>query len=250
MSACARDEMRVPDIVDVCVARGLRHIGITDHIFPSTDPGILRQTRQALSDIDTDREIDLCLGCEADVTAVGSHTVSAEVEDVVDYVMVSSNHYQLPWVDSPKGLSTREVAEHFLRMFAYACSLGAADVIAHPLCEVSGAFDRDCLNAISDSELKEALAAAKENAIAMEISPRSLTKMHPGFRLRFYGLCREVGVKFAVGSDAHSLESVGKTSVLRGLIDELGITDEEIWLPGTIPERRRQMSGNQQSGRT
>lgn len=230
LSGCAREEMRIPDILRVCADRGLRHVGMTDHIFPSTDPAILRRTREELVGIDCG--INVYLGCEADIVAVGSHTVSAEVAEAVDYVMVSSNHYQLPWVARPTGRSAEEVAGHFLEMFEYACSLDFADVIAHPLCEVSGEFGLDCINTLSDTRLLGALELARTNRIAMEISPRALSNMHPDFRRRFYGLCREIGLKFAVGSDAHDLAGIGRTHALRGLIEELGVTDDEIWLPG------------------
>lgn len=246
LSGCAREEMRITDVLRACADRGLRHVGITDHIFPSTDPDILHATRKELGRIDCG--MNVYLGCEADVFAVGGHTVSVGVAAAVDYVMVSSNHYQLPWVSRPAGRSAEEIAGHFLEMFEYACSLDLVDVIAHPLCEVSGQFGQDCLNTLSDAQILGALDLARTNRIAMEISPRALSRMHPVFRRRFYGLCREVGLKFAVGSDAHDLAAIGGTWALRGLVEELGVTDDEIWLPGDSAGQR--VSGDNRSGRT
>ena len=72
---------------------------------------------------------------------------------------------------------------------------------------------------------------AKKNDIAMEISPRALARDQMYFRLKFYSLCKEAGLKFSFGSDAHSLDNVGQTWVVGELVKELGITDEDIWLP-------------------
>lgn len=229
LSGCARAEMRLQPIVDTCVERGIRHMGITDHIFPHTDPAILEITRTELPRIH--KPMPVYLGCEADITSVGSHTATEEMKATLDYIMVSSNHYQLPWVAQPPSDAPRAVAEHYLSMFIYACSLEFADVIAHPMVEVSGKFDPASLALLTEGELMQAIRLAKKNNIAMEISRRALIDSHVDTRVRFYSLCKEAGVRFAIGSDAHALANVGQVSILENLINRIGITDRDIWLP-------------------
>ena len=229
LSECARPNMRLPDILTVCAQRGIDYLGITDHVFPSTNPDILKTAGDELAALD--KPMNVFLGCEADVVEVGEHTVTDEMRSTLDFIMVAANHYQLPWISQPPDMSASSVAGHILDMFTYACSLSFADVIAHPMCEVSGKYDPTCLNLLSDDELTHALKVAKRNNVAMEISPRALLPEDRRFRLRFYSLCKKAGLKFAFGTDAHSLNHAGQTWVLKGLVNELGIVDGDVWLP-------------------
>ena len=224
--------MRLADILNVCAQRGIRYVGITDHVFPSTNTDILKTTRDELAALDAPMQV--FVGCEADVVEVGKHTVTDEMRSTLDFIMVAANHYQLPWIAQPPDASPLSVAGHMLDMFTYACSLSFADVVAHPMCDVSGKYSPRCLDLLSDDELTHALKMAKANNIAMEISPRALLPEDRLFRLRFYSLCNRVGLKFAFGTDAHSLNAVGQTRVLKGLVNELRITDDDVWLPGGL----------------
>jgi histidinol phosphatase-like PHP family hydrolase len=51
------------------------------------------------------------------------------------------------------------------------------------------------------------------------------------FFIRFYTLCKEIGLKFSIGSDAHWLHDAGNTIILAEVIKKVGITDEDIWIP-------------------
>ncbi len=231
LSPCARSEMRLPSIVEVCAERGIRRLGITDHIFASTDPGILTRVKEELGSIET--PVDVFVGCEADVLAVGRHTVTGEMKSTLDFIAVAANHFHSDTVAQPENDSLEAVGRHFVAMLAYACSLDFADVIAHPMVVFPGTFDSTCLELLTDDQLMEPIELAKENRIAMEISPRALAPDQLFFRARFYGLCKSAGLKFSIGSDAHSLANVGRTRVLGSLIRGLGITDDDIWLPGS-----------------
>ncbi len=221
--------MRIPAIVDQCFDRAIRYLGITDHIHPHTDPRILRDTRLEVARVQG--AVEVFLGCEAEVMDVGRHTATDEMVRELDFICVSANHFHLPWIAQPEGESLDAVARHFLRTFSYACSLEFADVIAHPLVVFPGTFDPACLDLLRDDDLMEAIKHAKTNHIAVEISPRALMRDQIDFRLRFYRLCREAGLRFSVGTDAHSLENVGRTQVLAPLVRELDLSDDDIWLP-------------------
>jgi histidinol phosphatase-like PHP family hydrolase len=222
--------MRLGAIIDVCARRGIKRLGITDHISASTDPGILDTARREIASLK--RTIDVYLGCEADILAVGRHVVTDEMRSSLDFISVAANHFHtVDSVAQPADESLRTVGRHFVDMFDYACSLDFVDTIVHPMVVMAGTFDPTCLDLLKDEEIIPALQKARDNGIAMEISPRALARDQILFRLRFYSLCRQAGLKFSIGSDAHSLEMVGQVRILAPIIKELGITDEDIWLP-------------------
>ncbi|MDH7601429.1 MAG: PHP domain-containing protein [Armatimonadota bacterium] len=230
-SACARSEMRLAAIVETAAERGLKFVGVTDHVDAYVGPNVLWETEKELTQLRT--SVRVFLGCEADILAVGKHVVSDEMKTRLDYIMVSANHFHDPAVSQPIGNSPVEVAKHFLEMFSYACSLGFVDVIAHPLVVFSNTFDTACLDFISDEDIAEAALLARRNGIAMEISPRGFDQEQRAFRIRFLSICKQVGLKFAIGTDAHSLDRIGSTWRLEPLLAEVGITDEDIWLPSS-----------------
>lgn len=228
-SPCARPEMRVSEIVRQCAARGIRYLGLTDHVAVGTDPAIFERSRRELSGVDA--PIDVFLGCEVDILGVGRHLASEAMQSELDFICVAANHFHDPAVDQPTEDSLESAGRHFLEMFRYACTLGFADFIAHPLYVYPGTFDPTCVELISDDDISDCLAIAKKNEIAMEISPRTLDRGQLYFRMRFLRLCKEAGLKFSIGSDAHRLDTVGMTGVLAPVVRELNLADEDIWLP-------------------
>jgi histidinol phosphatase-like PHP family hydrolase len=229
LSPCARPDMKLRAIVDACADRGISYLGIMDHMAVGTDARILAQTRREMRSIKS--PVRVFVGCEADILDVGRHVVTDKMKSELDYIGVSANHFHVRSVAQPEDESPAALSRHFLRMFRYACSLDFADFVAHPLFVFQGTYDPTFLESLTDDELFEALAEAKTNNIAMEISPRALHPEQLYFKMRFLHLCRQAGLKFAIGSDAHRLEAVGMTRVLARVVDELQLTDDDIWLP-------------------
>jgi len=223
----------VPDIVEAAAGRGIRYLGITDHIHPFTAPDILRRTRVELDSVE--KPIEVFLGCEVDVVEVGKHLLTDDLRRTADFVAIAANHFHTGWVAQPEDLSPRGVGWHFLEMFRYACSLEFADVIVHPMVVFPGTFDPTCLDVLTDDELSGAIDVAKANSVAMEISPRALARDQMFFRMRFYSLCKEAGLRFSIGTDSHRLASVGRTDVLAPIISELKLEDDDIWIPRGAP---------------
>jgi histidinol phosphatase-like PHP family hydrolase len=229
LSMCAKREMRLGPILDACAERGVEYLGITDHIDAYVGPEILADTRRELAGLQ--KPVNVFLGCEADVLSVGRHVVTDEMRSTLGFIMVSANHFHDGAVAQPVGSSLEAIGRHFLDMFRYACSLEFADVVAHPLVVFPGTFDPTCLYMIKEPDLRETVEIARANDVAMEISPRALVHDQLEFRTRFLSMCKDAGLKFSIGSDAHSLENVGRTAVLAPLIERAGITDDDIWLP-------------------
>ncbi len=229
LSACALPEMHVRAIVEACAKRGIRWLGLADHVAVGTDTSVLATSRRELAEVRT--QLEVFVGCELDILGVGRHLgVDAAIAEL-DFICVAANHFHDPAVDRPKGDSLEAVGRHFIEMFRYACSLEFADFVAHPLYVYPGTFDPTCLELITDEEIVDCLSIAKQNDIAMEISPRALDPAQLFFRMRFLKMCKQAGLRFAIGSDAHRLEMAGSTEQLAPIVRDLNLTDEDIWLP-------------------
>ncbi|MDI6829453.1 MAG: hypothetical protein QME62_13315, partial [Armatimonadota bacterium] len=74
-----------------------------------------------------------------------------------------------------------------------------------------------------------------------EISRRALGQLD--FSLKFYELCKDMGLKFTIGSDAHSLDYVGNLNEIQPIVEHLELVDEDIWLPRSKAEKRLISSG-------
>ena len=216
-------------VIQAAAGLGIEHLAFTDHIHDYTDLSILDDVRKEISSIDAPMKV--YLGCEADIIAVGKGLVTPELISKTDFVMASANHFADPTISQPVSSDMKDVARHFLEMFTYAVSLKDIDVIAHPFFVVPNSYDILAPSLLTEKELAPAIELAVKNNIAMEISRRALSKKQTPFLLSFYRLCKEAGLKFSIGSDAHSLTDVGKTVRIKPLIDELGLSDKNIWLP-------------------
>ena len=104
--------MRVPAIIAACEQRGVRFLGITDHIAASTDPAILREARSEIEGYAG--PVKVFLGCEADMLGVGRHVVTDEIRSAVDFIAVAANHFHVATVEQPPGQSLEAVGRHYL----------------------------------------------------------------------------------------------------------------------------------------
>ena len=226
--------MRPADILRVAAERGIARVGITDHFYPFSDPGMFADVRSAIAELRSSANAvpEVFLGCEAEIMAPGRTMCSPDLAERLDFVMVAATHFQNKGVtELPPTKDERALAEYYLKMFEYAVSLPWADTVAHPFLVVPDACSPRILEYILDSDVLPLLEPARENNVAMEISPRALFPWQKKFSLHLYELCKKVGLKFSLGSDAHSLERVGDVQVLRPLITRLGLTRKDFWLP-------------------
>jgi histidinol phosphatase-like PHP family hydrolase len=229
LSPCGWAEMSLEAIIRAAEEQGIEHLAITDHIHPGTDRAIVAQVGDEIRRVE--KSIDVYLGCEVDITAVGAHEVDQDLLQMTDFVIVSANHFQETFVSQPRSAGKTDVALHFLEMFNYAASLEFVDVIAHPLYVMPGTYDPKAPAELSAEDLMPAIRMLKKNNIAVEISRRALAPEQTPFLLSFYRLCKQESVKFSIGSDAHKLADVGRTRLVEPLVTELDLQDDNIWLP-------------------
>ena len=233
-SPCGDDEMVPREIIRLAVGRGIRKLAFTDHLYPFTEMRTIEDVRaKALECPEVKRgEIDVLFGCEAEVMSPGRTAGSQEIADNLDFVMAGATHFQNKGMtDMPPTNDLHEIGGHYLRMFEYAVSLPWVSVVAHPFFVTPGTCPIKAVYSIRDEELLPAIELAKQNDVAIEISRRVFWPGQLDFSTRFYRLCKRVGTKFTVGSDAHQLDHVGNIRVLQPLIEDLGLSESDFWQP-------------------
>jgi len=111
------------------------------------------------------------------------------------------------------------------------------DVLAHPWSTWrylvrQGIADEWRFASIPTRYLRELVQALVDHGKAIELNGKARVFFgEPAYR-EFMGWIREAGVPVAVGSDAHSMERVGRTLDLDAFLREMGFGPEQVWRPG------------------
>lgn len=237
-SRCAKPEMTVEAIVRRFEECGLMMAGISDHSYD--DGGLAERclaTRREIAALSP--KVDVRVGVELDVCYPGRVLVDPAELAVFDYVLLACTHYQnRKSVAAPVAMTYEAVAQNQVDLMTYAASLPFADSIAHPF-HVTGLeegwpdFDRcRVIDLIPDAAMHRIAADLRENGIAFELHTSLLEADYAAAMERIYRICKAEGVRFSLGSDAHWLSGIWEVPQIMGYIGNLGITEEDIWIPG------------------
>jgi histidinol phosphatase-like PHP family hydrolase len=169
-------------------------------------------------------------------------SLSAELATMLDYRLVSCNHYHLKHVENATPPSADAYAGHYLDMLHGAIDLGFADTIGHPFYhqKLHKKYGPELLHATlmayDETRLTETLQRAAQVNMAFEINPR-----HADLALDWFkALVQEArlhGTKFTIGTDAHAIKSLGYPVGTTGrtcqdVLKDLTITDKDLkWKP-------------------
>lgn len=233
-SPCGQDEMLPVDIVRTAIKRGLATIAITDHFYPFTDGTMFERIQSDLRKAGMMNDcIEILFGCEVEIMGPGRTAGYPELTEQLDFIMAGATHFQNKGItDLPQGLGTRETAEYVLKVFEYAVGLPWVNVIAHPFFIHPIVCSGEVVNSLTEDDLLPPLKLARDNNVAMEISRRIFhTPEQLTFARRFYPLCKEAGLRFTTGSDAHCLADIGNVHVLEPALTEFGLTEKDFWVP-------------------
>ena len=210
--------------VEAAVARGLTEIAFTDHVplyfLPGEDPDPnLAMTRAELpgyvGEVLALREefagrIDVLLGLEADY-AEGHEAALAKILAAHDWdVVLGSVHWVAgDWIDAPGAGARHEVEgtealwTEYYRLLGKAASTGFFDVLTH--FDLPKKFGHRMPASVSPAE-REAVAAAQEAGVAVEVSSAGLRKAvgeeYPAPSL--LSSLVAAGVPIVFSSDAHA----------------------------------------------
>lgn len=97
--------------------------------------------------------------------------------------------------------------------------------VAHPFQPCGfGAFRMEAQSLISDNTYGELFTVASKRGIGLEIN--GSTNNEESFRL--YGIAKECGCKFTLGTDAHSREALGNLEKTQAILDRLAINEDDM----------------------
>lgn len=229
-SNCAQKEMTVKNIIPKAMEEDLKIIGLTDHTVDSNFWDRTQLIRRELGVLNP--EIKVLIGCEADMLSPQKVTIDDKLAKNLDYIAIAPNHYHLCRVQKPRLETPSGYVAHNLSMIEGALNTGFCDVIVHPflLKKVYRENSTILLELYDRDKLRKILERASAGGVALEFNP-SDAMLAPLFYKELCILCRESGVKFAMGNDAHKLSGIGN-GVSWKEIRGLGFLCEDFCVPG------------------
>ncbi len=242
--AGGKPDMKVRDMIKTNEAYGLKLMGISEHI-DRLDQREEFKEKIALNRVESQAhptKMKVMIGTETTMINPNLCSLSAALANLLDYRMVSCNHYHLKHVENPSSGTPQAYADHYLDMLMGAAELGFADTIGHPFfhTKLRKKMDMDALHAIlkayNETRLTEVLKKAAQVNMAFEINPRHADQALDWFK-ELVQEARIHGTKFTLGTDAHAIASLaypegssGRTS--QDVLRDLTITDKDLkWKP-------------------
>jgi histidinol phosphatase-like PHP family hydrolase len=233
----------VADMIRTNEEYGLELMGISEHI-DRTDQRVefiekIEANRSEASVVPT--KMKVMIGTESSMINPNLCAVGDEIPALLDYVMVSCNHYHLKHVENPNSKTPQAYADHYLDMLMGATELGYVDTIGHPFLHIKlkGKLGQEklikTLKSYNEERLVSVLKKSAEVNMAYEINPRHVDQELEWFR----DLIQEArlhGTKFTLGTDAHAISSLGYPDqpgrTCLDIINDLTLTNKDLkWKP-------------------
>lgn len=228
--------MRVPLMLSIFEQHGLSMAGVTDHLYADTDcTAMYHDLKQQIAQVPCATQV--FVGAEIDQIAPARLSHSFAQTAIFDYRMVACTHYQSSEIVPPKSFDYGVIASDMIRRHVLAAEATGTDIIAHPFYArgLSSVFEGfslpEAITAIPDHQFDICARALAKRNVAAEINSGVLNDAYGPYIRRFFLSCKRHGVRFSIGSDAHSQEWLCQGQNMRDYIEELGITSQDIWLP-------------------
>jgi histidinol phosphatase-like PHP family hydrolase len=227
------------------IDKGYRKIGFADHVWNSDNvsPSKFYLSQNGKEHLKMHKyihsrkwEIEVLVGCEAEMKAPGIFGITPKLKEKLDYVTMATDHFHMknfvlqPVEETPAGL-----ARHMLEFFVSAAKSGLPDILVHPFFPYGYIeFYDAAVISLSDAELIDAFSVAASNNIGIEINKCYLPNpQHERFfsletPLRILTLAKKAGCKFTLGSDAHTLDGFEVLDKLQSLAKSLDLREKDI----------------------
>ncbi len=229
-SSCGKEEMTVENILRKAEEETLEVIGLSDH-FHERGRDFLKMASALRYDLEVLKpSFDVLVGCEAQMLSPHEVSIDQNIASSLDYVMISADHYHLSAVENPDERKAEAYAVHYLKMLEGAIDTGFCDIIAHPftLPKVTEIDRLLVLEVYDRDELARILKKAARKRVALELNPSHIS-IAPWFFTELSVLSHEIGIKFTIGTDAHSLSGIVNNNSKE--IEKLGFSQEDFVIP-------------------
>lgn len=215
-------------------AAGLTAVALTDHLLPGTSREGLRQRVAEARRLDAASPITVVVGVEAMILDTeGTVSVDREAAAMVQFVLADLGSLTRGVAVDPPA-SVKRYEENVLAAVANAARNPVVDAIAHPF--NLGRFDavltpeqisRDGLRRVARVMVEYNVAFEIMNQIHWWFPQMTVAEFTRDYSLLLRIFARE-GVKFVVGSDAHSCGAVGNLHYCSQLMQAAGIERSQL----------------------
>lgn len=252
LSPCASQDTALSSLrahAEAASALGHEAICITDHFALGADwvpawyancgPGIIDHTVNAIRA--TESDVKLFVGCEAEMVAPDRVTIDESFARRLDFVLLAVSHFHFAEIGPPQGSPPAVVAAALSEFMEAAVSLPFIDAVAHPFAIPNEPFGNPehYMELLDDDFFERVYEKAARNEVAFELNASQLAREKYRLLLRrFYLSAKRHGVKFTVGSDAHSAHEQAGVSAVESYARELGLVRGDFLDASDLLERR------------
>ncbi len=253
LSLCSNDPEQNPArILQYARENGLKHICITDHFWDETtvknndwyDPQNFAHVCSALP-LPQEKGTAFHFGCEADINRDFILGISKERLACFDFIIIPTTHlhmFSLPeddagcrqradlYIGRLAALLTMDLPWHKIGIAHLACSLMAPGGELHRV-----------LSLISEETLMQLFTRAAGLGVGIEINADDFNFQNKSSQnidqiLRLFGIAKQAGCKFYLGSDAHHPASLDRAvGIFESAISALGLQESDKFLPFVNP---------------
>lgn len=239
LSGHADDDATVTNLIARAKELQLGCLGISEHVMRVADAGVIHEIRQQLGHTRT-AGIEVLLGVEMDVDPADPDGGWVAPNVACDYVIVSAHsfpQFDLGVRESERSLPAmvqrQKLAMRWLDWYGRAIARGGMQILGHPLREPINMRLID----MADMEMREAAVAvfrpAIDHGVAFELNDAFLMYLDSVGLLEGYvqlmGQLREMGMRFARGSDSHGVAGLGACEGVTLVAETLGLQAAD-WL--------------------
>lgn len=232
-------------ILEHAVAHGYDTICITDHCWDSAAPGASgwyapQSVEHVFSAgaLPESKDVRVLMGCETEYCGGSKLGLSREAFDRFDFVVIPPNHFHMENFVRPAEINTPEaIAELVLTRLE---ELQALDLpwrkigIAHLSCGLMnrGGTVTEVFRLMPAERLEKIFRTFAERGTGIELNAGCFPSEAPedfAEIMRPFHIARDAGCKFYFASDAHRVESLDTDALLAPVIDDLQLTDNQIY---------------------
>jgi len=219
--------MLVADIIAAADKRDLDAICITDHVYSEKELAMIDLIRGQVKQVESNCKV--FVGAEVDVNGLLSNgRLITDRLDGIDYVM-GAIHYipgagNYPHSPADCPYEPAEMLARWQSTLLGLVSNKRIDTLAHPGRMIATAVDMDVFFDDILAVLAQAAKLSATNNISWELNELTGWRVSEPYRsqwYRVYEIAIDAGVKIIYGSDAHDLDSIGKSEFSEMILQKL-----------------------------
>jgi histidinol phosphatase-like PHP family hydrolase len=215
------------EMYKVTQAKGLKYVAITDHYSEFTPLPHRMSKRDLRSYLENLERIPAFKGLEVDIMEDGSVSMSTKTGNDFDVIVggLHSVHGIRFWKDLTPILDAKGFVEDVRIALIKAIESRCLDVIAHVTWLPPSISSR--IHELVDTEwIASVIEAASDFGVAIELNGRWRIPNEDWVKR-----CIHHGVQLSLGSDAHTLQAIGKTDHGVRLLTDLQVPKDLVYLP-------------------